>query len=132
VYSGIAPPEALLEAMALRPSQVPARPPRPSAANAPPTFDPAYPPQLGTPGASATEDAPPSYEDAMADEIGPLDGPRRDYSGVTNEHGPSDVSDEKVPGYSAREGAKSSDSGRLFPGSGPGPRPGTGHNGYAG
>ncbi len=34
------------------------------------------------------EDAPPSYEDAMADEIAPVDGPRRDYSGVTDENAP--------------------------------------------
>ena len=35
------------------------------------------------------EDAPPSYEDAMADDIAPVDGPRRDYSGVTDENAPS-------------------------------------------
>ncbi|KFY45826.1 hypothetical protein V494_00738 [Pseudogymnoascus sp. VKM F-4513 (FW-928)] len=53
-------------------------------------------------------DAPPSYEDAMADDIGPLDG-RREYSGVSNENSPSEVGGEKggaaaVPGYSKHEG----------------------------
>jgi hypothetical protein len=88
-----------------------------------PTYDPLYPPQLGTPSAGSTEDAPPSYEDAIADEIGPVDGPRRDYSGMTNENAPSDVGDEKG------SGEKSGNWGRLFPGSGPGPRPGSG-SGY--
>lgn len=125
VYSGIAPPAALIEAMASRPSQPPQRP-RPSSAITPPTFDPLFPPQLGTPGASVADDAPPSYEDAMADEIGPLDGPRRDYSGITNENAPSDVSDAKVPGYTAREGDTGGNSGRPFPGSGPNSRPGNG------
>lgn len=79
-----------------------------------PTYDPLYPPQLGTPSAASADDAPPSYEDAMADEIGPVDGPRRDYSGMTNENAPSQIDDEKGSG------------GRLFPGSGAGPRPGSG------
>ena len=47
------------------------------------TTDPLYPPQLGT-GNALPDDAPPSYEDAMADEISPADGPRREYSGVTD------------------------------------------------
>jgi hypothetical protein len=127
VYSGIAPPAALLDAMASRPTPASNRPARPLSANTPHTFDPAYPPQLGTPGATAAEDAPPSYEDAMADEIGPVDGPRREYSGVTNENAPSEV-EEKGSHISAPTGEKG-DSGRLFPSSGPGPRPGSG-SGY--
>jgi hypothetical protein len=55
--------------------------------------DPLYPPQLGAPGAAGLDDAPPSYEDAIADEIGPVDGPRRDWSGVTNENAPTDLGD---------------------------------------
>ena len=54
-------------------------------------------PPVGYAGIGGDE-APPSYEDAMADEIGPVDGPRRDYSqnvGV--------------------EDRKDGDSGRLFP-----------------
>ncbi len=124
MYSGIEPPPALLEAMASRPSRppIPARPSTLSAA-ARPTYDPLYPPQIGTPGATSVDDAPPSYEDAMADEIGPVDGPRRDYSGMTNENAPSEIDDE------TSSGEKSGNFGRLFPGSGPGPRPGSG-SGY--
>jgi hypothetical protein len=95
IYSGISPPTALLDAMASRPTQpVPVQP------AAPTTYDPAYPPQLGVPGGPGQDDAPPSYEDAMADELAPADGPRPAYSGVT------DVNaigiDEK--GGSARQG----------------------------
>lgn len=120
VYSGIEPPAALVDAMTSRP-----HPPqfRPNAA--PANVDPAYPPQLGTPAAAMEDEAPPSYEDAIADEIGPVDG-NRVYSGVTNENAPSDVGDEKAAAHSARPGEKSGNSGRLFPGSGPGPRPGSG------
>lgn len=101
VYSGISPPAALLDAMAAQPA-IPARPtssvPVPVQAR-PPTHDALYPPQLGTPAAAAVEDAPPSYEDAMADEISPADGPRM-YSGVTDVNAPS--MDEKgvSPRYS--------------------------------
>lgn len=49
--------------------------------------DPAYPPQLA-PGQIAEDEAPPSYEDAMADEISPANGPRREYSGVTDVNAP--------------------------------------------
>jgi hypothetical protein len=62
---------------------------------------------MGSANADLMGDAPPSYEDAMADDIGPLDG-RREYSGVANENSLSEVGGEKgsgaVPGYSAREG----------------------------
>lgn len=88
VFSGIAPPEALIEALAHRPGL----PPRPAAA---PTYDPAYPPQVGAPGAPGIDEAPPSYEDAMADDIAPVYGSRPEYSGVTNENAPSEVRDEK-------------------------------------
>jgi hypothetical protein len=60
----------------------------------------------------------------MADDIAPVDG-HRDYSGVTNENGP-DITDEKG---GARVG-KTADSGRLFPDSGPGRRPGNGGGGF--
>ncbi|TAQ90922.1 hypothetical protein B7494_g818 [Chlorociboria aeruginascens] len=92
IYSGIKPPEALLSAMATSHPPVPTRP------TAPP-MDPAYPPQLGTPAAAQVEDAPPSYEDAMAEDITPADGPRREYSGVTDENAPG--LDEKGPSGSA-------------------------------
>jgi hypothetical protein len=73
--------------------------PRPPAAAPVATHDPAYPPQLTT-GTVPEDDAPPSYEDAMADDIAPADGPRREYSGVTDVNAPS--MDEKAPRYSAR------------------------------
>ncbi|OBT64350.1 hypothetical protein VE03_05803 [Pseudogymnoascus sp. 23342-1-I1] len=134
VYSGVTPSPALLNALANRtattsasasastsaPYVAPAVPPRPSGAPAAPPIDPLYPPQMGTPNAELMGDAPPSYEDAMADDIGPLDG-RREYSGVSNEDSPSEVGGEKggrgaVPGYSAQEGrgggASGSGSGR--------------------
>ena len=63
-----------------------ARPPAAAAASAQaarPTYDPVYPPQLTT-STVPEDDAPPSYEDAIADDITPVDGPRREYSGVTD------------------------------------------------
>lgn len=80
VYSGIRPPQALLDAMAAtgqvkptrpEPAQDPERPPMPPR--------PAVPP---TPAAFEEDfdEAPPSYEDAMAETIGPVDGPRREYN----------------------------------------------------
>ena len=62
---------------------------------------------MGTANAELMGDAPPSYEDAMADDIGPLDG-RREYSGVSNENSPSEVGVAKgergaVPGYSKHD-----------------------------
>ncbi|KAH6683354.1 hypothetical protein B0J14DRAFT_575806 [Halenospora varia] len=111
IYSGISPPPALLSAMAsTAPTTMQNRPTLPTrpgvgVPHVPtqpvPAPDPLYPPQLGTPGAAAVEDAPPSYEDAMADEISPADGPRREYSGVTDVNAPS--MDEKggaAPRYS--------------------------------
>ena len=55
---------------------LPTRPTRPAAA-----ADPLYPPQLGTPNAAVMDDAPPSYEDAMADQIAPTENSRPAYSG---------------------------------------------------
>ena len=54
-------------------------------------------PPVGYAGLGGDE-APPSYEDAMADEIGPVDGPRRNYSQTIGV-----------------EDGKDGDSGRLFP-----------------
>ena len=129
VYSGITPPPELVASAAAaattRPVQSPLRsptepilPPRPGAAGSTqtagmagipqPSIDPLYPPQMGTAHADLMGDAPPSYEDAMADEIGPVDG-RREYSGVTDEHAESDVTEGgkggrgAVPGYSVTD-----------------------------
>jgi len=64
-------------------------PVRPPVNTAPPPFDPAFPPQVGTPGAPALDDAPPSYEDALAEDITQANGTSRPaYSGVTNENAP--------------------------------------------
>lgn len=49
-------------------------------------------------------DAPPSYEDAMADEISPADGPRREYSGVTDVNAPGLDEKGAAPKYTARPG----------------------------
>ncbi|KOS20511.1 hypothetical protein ESCO_005507 [Escovopsis weberi] len=72
--------------------QPPPRPPRQEP-------DPLYPPQL-LPGQEAPpyDDAPPSYDEAMAENLsGLFDGlrPRPAYSGVTNENGPSQMPTEK-------------------------------------
>ncbi|OCT50029.1 arrestin [Cladophialophora carrionii] len=108
VYSGIAPPPKLLEAMASnpRPQPQPApsglfTPQRPAAANGLPSPSDtpldtpletpstpmseinSYPAQIGSYHPAQESDipdvAPPSYEDAMAEDIAPVDGPRRDY-----------------------------------------------------
>lgn len=98
VYSGIKPPPALLRAIATshqRPHVPMNSSPKPPSTGSHPSFahipsspsTPSYeqhsprvgtfaPPQQPFPN----DDAPPSYEDAMADEIGPVDGPRRDYN----------------------------------------------------
>jgi len=102
--------------MAARPS-VPVRPTVPTQ----PTYDPAYPPQVGAAGAPPLDDAPPSYEDAMADEISPADGPRREYSGVTDVNAPSMDEKGAAPGYSRQGDPKG--------GGGPGPRNGPGSRG---
>lgn len=90
IYSGISPPEALLTAMAAQPVRPVNSIPVTVPIQAPPAHDALYPPQLGTPAAAAADDAPPSYEDAMADniELAPADGPRF-YSGVTDVNAPS-------------------------------------------
>jgi hypothetical protein len=122
VYSGVSPPAALLDRLATRPPLPdrvstnfnPKPGPRPGVAHS----------QTSAAGPSTgaiPSDAPPSYEDAMADEIGPVDGPRREFSGVGDVDGPrvgdgmgmdrnssggGDEGDQKAPGYE-----------RLFPGS---------------
>lgn len=126
VYSGIAPPPELVEAaktrrpgratLELPPPRLPPRnslsgPSSPVArpglggqeaapATSPrPARDPLYPPQLG-PGQTEApyEDAPPSYDEAMAENLsGPFDGsrPRPAYSGMSNEDGPSQMPAQK-------------------------------------
>lgn len=67
----------------------------------PPIMDPLYPPQL-VPGQETApyDDAPPSYDEAMAENLtGPGSQSRPAYSGVTNENAPSQMPvDEKSRG----------------------------------
>ncbi|KAF9886416.1 hypothetical protein FE257_011448 [Aspergillus nanangensis] len=125
VYSGIAPPQALLDAMAatgrVKPTVTPPMPTRPieNAHERPPmpprpTTESAEPPAFDVPAApvpvSAEEtydDAPPSYEDAMAETLSPVDGPRREYN-------PPDASSS---GSSRGSGADTNYS--VYPGKGP-------------
>ncbi|KAL8684304.1 MAG: hypothetical protein Q9224_006451, partial [Gallowayella concinna] len=97
VYSGIAPPDALLRAMAGVPSHVTSTastsdisahpPPSKLSSNAEPhpiILDPQNsnnPIATGQthPEGSFEDDAPPTYEEAVADGIGPVQGVRRDY-----------------------------------------------------
>jgi len=96
VFSGVVPPPELLRAVASQnnPFQVSSGtdllangasntygPPTPVT----PTYEQnQYPAAVGSfgpqPPSAGPDDAPPSYEDAMAEEIGPVDGPRREYA----------------------------------------------------
>lgn len=85
VYSGIAPPQALLDAIA---AAAPHPSSKPTAGPSWPTSDengrPPMPPRPSTGPVPANagavyDDAPPSYEDAMAENLSPVDGPRREY-----------------------------------------------------
>ena len=142
VYSGIAPPAKLLEAMANNPRPQPTpqgyfpptRPPPPNGFSSPseaslttPTEPPitplteinSYPAQVGTyheeNGSEIPDVAPPSYEDAMAEDIAPVDGPRHDYQVPTepNPQRPAFNPDSKGGGLGRRV------SERLFSSSGP-------------
>ncbi|PCG94557.1 Immunoglobulin E-set [Penicillium occitanis (nom. inval.)] len=109
VYSGIRPPPALIEAMTanrkLQDSQLGRKPSIYDENNPPP-----QPPrpvnqvaELASHNNLEGDDAPPSYEDAMADMISPIDGPRGEYhqtpapafQGSRNFSGP--VGDTKTP-----------------------------------
>lgn len=100
VYSGIAPPPKLLQAMANNPrpqlapmplfsrpipgSSVSLQPETPLETPTTPTSDiSSFPAQVGSYNTHDLSDipdvAPPSYEDAMAEDIAPVDGPRREY-----------------------------------------------------
>ncbi|MCJ1453857.1 hypothetical protein MMC28_004206 [Mycoblastus sanguinarius] len=119
VFSGIAPPPALLAQMASRPiATQPAPSPNlrpPGRVNGPspgyspgPSSSPSRPPvqapsdHIEPSPSDIPDEAPPSYEDAMADDLAPIDGPRRDYY--------------QQP--SQTDGKASGDDDRLFPESG--------------
>ncbi|KAL0264359.1 hypothetical protein SLS55_000307 [Diplodia seriata] len=106
VFSGIEPPQALLHAMASAKPTLPQRKPVPGSAampplktggpvmeaSAPPYHTPMTPIEGGAGHGPAPqgqyasghgenyEDAPPSYEDAVAHDMPAVDGPRRDYA----------------------------------------------------
>ena len=101
VFSGIAPPQALLDQMANRPTVQPTlnhnRPP--GFTNGPPTFVPASQGQSDHVEPSPSDiplDAPPSYEDAMADDLAPIDGSRRDYSAPPSGRGEKSGIDDRL------------------------------------
>ena len=89
VYSGIAPPATLIARMAEGAEPGFLRPQKPasfSAEQASPSMPYSPPaasnlqPHVGAPAeGNAEELPPPSYEDAIAEDIAPVDGPRRDY-----------------------------------------------------
>lgn len=100
IYSGIAPPPKLLQAMASHPRPQTVPPPiaprptesngtsrRPEQTTDTPTTPigeiNSFPAQVGSYQSNEQSDipdvAPPSYEDAMAEDLAPVDGPRRDY-----------------------------------------------------
>ncbi|KAI1306186.1 hypothetical protein F5Y03DRAFT_143657 [Xylaria venustula] len=118
VFSGIKPPAQLLQTATMAPTSTtnatrpavnvsgrvngngtaPRPPPRPSGNDRPSMpprpSDPLYPPQLGPDNVPGDDDAPPSYDEAMAESLtGPLDRPA--YSGVTAENAPSTMPPEK-------------------------------------
>ncbi|KAI1439246.1 hypothetical protein GGR50DRAFT_10250 [Xylaria sp. CBS 124048] len=118
VYSGIKPPPKLLQTAHPAPMGGPAPfgsmtsatthvngngapaplPPRPGTNGGPPIpprpSDPLYPPQLRPDNLPMYEDAPPSYDEAMAESLtGPVDRPA--YSGITAENAPSTMPAEK-------------------------------------
>ncbi|KNG90309.1 arrestin (or S-antigen), N-terminal domain protein [Aspergillus nomiae NRRL 13137] len=145
VYSGISPPQALLDAMAqsghIHPTVSPTKPSRPSQeASAPPPMPPrpTRPPAPLNPE-DGYDDAPPSYEDAMAETLSPVDGPRREYNppaasstGRPIEFG-TDPSTPVQPGkdpeprapYSNREANSSSESFDMLPSTPPEPQTGS-------
>ncbi|KAL4945936.1 hypothetical protein BDV06DRAFT_183659 [Aspergillus oleicola] len=103
VYSGITPPPALLEAMAAKPDNKPKMPTHtPSWPREEDTDRPPMPPRptVAPPPINpedVQDEAPPSYEDAMAETLSPLEGPRREYY-------PPDASSSRSP-VEARTGA---------------------------
>jgi hypothetical protein len=103
VFSGIAPPQAVLDALAAHPTEAPQQPPRPAMSsstyssglsttpggisNRPgpntssqlPTYESVPNNAYNAPLQNSYDDAPPSYEDAIAETIPPIDGPRPNY-----------------------------------------------------
>lgn len=110
IYSGIAPPQALLDAMAaaaLQPS--PTKPVTQPSWPANNSSRPPMPPRpadgpMPAESSAAYDDAPPSYEDAMADDIGPVDGPRREYHPPEARTPVESGADAKSPDHTGKAG----------------------------
>lgn len=103
IYSGIAPPQALLDAMAA--SGQPPKMAKPNLPSGDTMGRPPVPPRPNNQPIPAGPDdvydeAPPSYEDAMAESLSPVDGPRREYNPPT---APSPSARERTePGADAK------------------------------
>ncbi|PSR98941.1 hypothetical protein BD289DRAFT_361692 [Coniella lustricola] len=117
IYSGLKPPEGLVQAamqsqrqqrrtQSTRPAARPSAGATQSTPSAPPRqeVDPLYPPQL-QPGQEAFaglappsyDDAPPSYDEAVAESLGPVAANERPaYSGVTNENAPDTLAEKNT------------------------------------
>ena len=98
VYSGIAPPQDLLNSMANNTSIPQSHQQQTHTESSVPQSAPVPP--------AIPEEAPPSYEDALADELAPVDGPRRDYAQAQQQPGPTGSTEKRGWGE------------RLFPESG--------------
>jgi hypothetical protein len=130
VFSGIAPPASLLDALASQPapshplndpvafdstsSSYDQPPPTPIS---PTVTDQNFPARFGSVSQPIDPDEPPppSYEDAMAEDIGPLDGPRRDYNPPSDPPTSPSGSSNSFASDSKSGGLRRHVSERLFP-----------------
>lgn len=110
VYSGIAPPQALLDALAAERAgrRVPQSSHRSHEASSPlplpfEEIDALGPSPHSQPSQGSYDDAPPSYEDAMADTLAPLDGPRREYNPPNASDPPVDIKESVSQGTQMQE-----------------------------
>ena len=130
VYSGIAPPARLLVALTNQPAPphalhdsniptdaVPGYDQRPHTPISPTGSDQQFPARIGSfsQPVDPDEPPPPSYEDAMADDIGPLDGPRRDYNPPIDPPTSPGGTSNLFTGDSKSGGLRRHVSERLFP-----------------
>jgi hypothetical protein len=130
VFSGIAPPASLLNALANQPAPShslsdPTTPdslasghdqPTPTPAS-PTTSDQTFLARFGSVSQPVDPDEPPppSYEDAMAEDIGPLDGPRRNYNPPLDPPSSPGGSSNSFASDSKSGGLRRHVSERLFP-----------------
>lgn len=131
VFSGIAPPASLLNALANQPAPshtlhntqtcydtMQGKNPPPSSPSSPTAPNQNFPARFGSSSqiVDPDEPPPPSYEDAMAEDIGPLDGPRRDYNPpVDPPNSPGGSSSSFASDAKDSGGLRRNVSERLFP-----------------